>query len=112
MDNFTFLQNYQELQKDVMYNEIIDLGFAKVGFCEIEKSFLIIINKKDRLEFAYECNKLADGLWFLGSHCLGPNCQRRGKGEKTLVLGRVEGNILKLPPNLRCRATKSWSNRS
>ena len=39
MDNFTFLQNYQELQKDVMYNEIIDLGFAKVGFCEIEKSF-------------------------------------------------------------------------
>lgn len=48
MDNYTFLQNYQELQKDVMYDEILDLGFARVGYCKIDKSFFwnnAIVNK-------------------------------------------------------------------
>jgi len=62
---------------------ILLLYIKKVNAC---LGIINFLKEKDRLEFAYECNKLADGLWFLGSHCLGPNCQRRGKGEKTLVL--------------------------
>lgn len=38
MDNFGFLQKHQRLQYTIMFDKLIDLGFATVGYCETDKS--------------------------------------------------------------------------
>lgn len=38
MTNFKFLQLYMDLQKDVMYDQLFDFGFAMVGYCKNDKS--------------------------------------------------------------------------
>lgn len=38
MANFKFLQQYMNLQKDVMYDVIEDIGFATIGYCKNDKS--------------------------------------------------------------------------
>lgn len=38
MDNFSFLQKYQRLQYKVMFDQIIDSGFAQLGYCEVYDS--------------------------------------------------------------------------
>lgn len=38
MDNFGFLQKYQKLQSGIMFDGIINLDFASIGYCEIDKS--------------------------------------------------------------------------
>lgn len=48
MNNFGFLSKYQQLQKGVMFDKIIDLGFAFIGYCKVDKSAfwnLALINK-------------------------------------------------------------------
>lgn len=38
MGNFNFLQKYQQLQYTIMFDRLIDLGFAVVGYCEDDSS--------------------------------------------------------------------------
>lgn len=38
MTNFSFLQKYLQLQNAVMYDRIINLDFATVGYCETDPS--------------------------------------------------------------------------
>jgi len=38
MSNFEFLQKYTHLQQDVMFDEMVDLGFALVGYSSTDKS--------------------------------------------------------------------------
>lgn len=38
MTNFDFLKKYLILQKKVMYDEVIDLDFASLGYCQADKS--------------------------------------------------------------------------
>lgn len=38
MNNFQFLNNYKELQDTIMFDKIIDLGFASVSYCAGEES--------------------------------------------------------------------------
>ena len=38
MSNYDFLRQYQQLQKDVMFNNIIDLSFALISYSKEEKS--------------------------------------------------------------------------
>ena len=38
MNNFTFLQNYQELQLNITFDETIDLQFARIGLSQIDST--------------------------------------------------------------------------
>lgn len=38
MTNFEFLKKYQQLQYTIMFDKIIDIGFAKIGYCQGDKS--------------------------------------------------------------------------
>lgn len=59
MKNNLFLQNYQHLQYGIMYNKLVDLGFASVAWCgKYDSSFfnhaqvdsLLSINELDEIE--------------------------------------------------------------
>lgn len=39
MDNFKFLQRYQRLQKGIMYDRLINLGFATVSYCRLDPAY-------------------------------------------------------------------------
>ncbi len=38
MKNFNFLKHYQKLQQYIMYDELIDLKFAVIGYSKTDKS--------------------------------------------------------------------------
>lgn len=38
MNNYSFLRKYQELQHTVMYDKLIELDFARIGYCKLDKS--------------------------------------------------------------------------
>lgn len=53
MDNYDFLLKYQKLQRTVMFDEIIDLGFAKIGLSKTDKTSIwnfALTNKNLKLE--------------------------------------------------------------
>lgn len=38
MTNYSFLRKYQELQYTVMYDKLIELDSARIGYCKLDKS--------------------------------------------------------------------------
>jgi len=38
MTNFEFLQKYLQLQNGIMYDQLVDLGFASISFCQTDHS--------------------------------------------------------------------------
>ncbi|OGC93083.1 hypothetical protein A3D85_00065 [Candidatus Amesbacteria bacterium RIFCSPHIGHO2_02_FULL_47_9] len=38
MTNFEFLQKYLQLQNGIMYDQLVDLGFASISFCQTDPS--------------------------------------------------------------------------
>ena len=38
MDNYQFLRDYQDLQYEIMFDRLIDLGFCRIGYCHGENS--------------------------------------------------------------------------
>jgi len=38
MNNFEFLKKHQQLQRTIMFDKFVDLGFAVVGYCDGDAS--------------------------------------------------------------------------
>jgi len=62
MTNFEFLQKYQQLQYSVMYDEIKDLDFAKVGYCKGDDSSFWNLALVNKLLSEEELTKIEDYL--------------------------------------------------
>lgn len=58
MDNFNFLQKYQQLQYTIMFDKLIDLGFATVGYCETDKTPFWNLALVNRLLINKELSKI------------------------------------------------------
>ena len=73
MNNSLFLQNYQHLQYGIMFNKLVDLGFASIAWCDkYNSSFfnhaqvntLLAKNKLDKIEKTLKNLKRKPAVYF------------------------------------------------
>jgi len=66
MNNFNFLKEYQKLQHGIMFDKIVNLGFAFIGYCKIDKPAFWNVALANRLLSNEEVSKVEETFKSLG----------------------------------------------